>query len=215
VPPLNSAVGRHGSVTYMKNPFRIEVEVFDSGPRTWPTAQVNIFHDREGASLQIGSYKRNHAGWCVETFSPFYLDGQWYALYSPDYTATRLMTLPSCQDLGGEEPHTHGFCPVDFYVPYDQPHVVSSGHAGRFGFVAGCIWGDDSSWKIQYLDLSDAASGKLVRKEMFGYVSMPDRAKRLSECVSVVGYTREYPHIALTVSQTYDISRGMLVDPFA
>jgi hypothetical protein len=22
---------------------------------------------------------------------------------------------------------------------------------GRFGFVAGCIWGDDSSWKVQYL----------------------------------------------------------------
>lgn len=199
----------------MKIAFHTEVEVLNSGPGTWPTAVVKIFEDREGASVQIGSYERNHAGWCNETFAPFLLDGQWYALYSRDYTATRVMALPTCLDLGGEEPETNGFCPVDFYVPHDQPNVVAAGQGGKFGFVAGCIWGDDSSWKIQYLDLSKVAMGNLKRKEMFGYVSMPRHAKRLSECVSVVGYSREYPHVKLTVSQTYDIEQGVLIDPFA
>lgn len=27
------------------------------------------------------------------------------------------MTLPACQDIGGQEPHRFGFCPIDFYVP--------------------------------------------------------------------------------------------------
>jgi len=30
---------------------------------------------------------------------------------------------------------------------------------GAFGFIWGCVWGDDASWKVQYLDLSrDPAS---------------------------------------------------------
>ena len=43
------------------------------------------------------------------------------------------------------------------------------------GFVAGCVWGDDSSWKIQYLDLSRADQGKLVREARFGYIELPSR----------------------------------------
>ena len=34
-----------------------------------------------------------------------------------DYTCTRLLRLPDCVDVGGEEPHPHGFCPVKFFVP--------------------------------------------------------------------------------------------------
>jgi hypothetical protein len=44
-----------------------------------------------------------------------------------------------------------------------------------FGFVAGCIWGDDSSWKIEFLDLSEIASGVIKRDARFGYIEMPDR----------------------------------------
>ena len=42
-----------------------------------------------------------------------------------------------------------------------------------FGFVAGCVWGDDSSWKLQYLDLSRAAEGIVRREERFGYLELP------------------------------------------
>lgn len=88
----------------------------------------------------------------------------------------------SCRDLGGEERHTNGFCPVDYYVPYDHPDVDKAGDAGRFGFVAGCIWGDDSSWKMQCLDLSEVSKGMLVRKESFGYLPMPHNVAGVIEC---------------------------------
>jgi hypothetical protein len=44
--------------------------------------------------------------------------------------------------------------------------------SGDFGFVWGCVWGDDSSWKVQYLDLSDVRNGAIRRDERFGYVQL-------------------------------------------
>jgi hypothetical protein len=198
----------------MTIPFSVKIEVIDRGPGVWKTARVDIYEGDTGAARKIGSYERNHYGWCDDTFCPFMQEGRWYALYAPDYTATRVMELPSCKDLGGEEPLSHGFCPIDYYVPYDHPDVVAAGHAGRFGFIAGCIWGDDSSWKIQYLDLSDASRGIVVRKEMFGYVAMPSKALRLKDCVLLDDYSQEHPHASITVSLPYDLSKGILVDPF-
>jgi len=194
----------------MTIPFSVKIEVLENNPGAWKTARVDIF---DGAACKIGSYERNHSGWCADTFSPFMQRGRWFALYASDYTATRVMELPSCKDLGGEEPASHGFCPIDYYVPYDHPDVVAAGHAGQFGFIAGCLWGDDSSWKIQYLDLSDASSGTVVRKEMFGYVAMPSNALRLKDCISLDGYSQEYPRASITVSLPYDLSKGILVDP--
>jgi hypothetical protein len=198
----------------MTVPFSAKTVVLDNGPGVWKTARVDIFEGNSGADRKIGSYERNHSGWCNETFCPFIQDSRWYAVYAPEYTATRVMELPSCKDLGGEAPVSHGFCPVDYYVPYDHPDVLAADDAGRFGFVAGCIWGDDSSWKIQYLDLSNASTGVVLRKEMFGYVAMPSKATRLRECVSLDGYSRQYPHARITVSLPYDLSKGTLVDPF-
>jgi hypothetical protein len=192
--------------------FSVKVEVVKRGPGITDAARITIFEEAGGVARQLGGYDRNHAGWCDSTFAPFVQDGRWYALYAPDYTATRIMELPSCKDLGGEDPHTNGFCPVDYYVPHDHPDVERAGDAGLFGFVAGCIWGDDSSWKIQYLDLSNAASGILVRKEIFGYVAMPYKAARLADCISLDEYSREYPRAEITVSLIYDLAKGVRAD---
>jgi len=199
----------------VSQPYSTTIEVIDAGPGKWKTARVNIFAGVDDAARKIGSYERNHAGWCDSTFAPFARDGRWYALYSPNYTATRIMELPSCKDIGGEEPHTNGFCPVDYYVPHDHPAVVQAGAGGHFGFVSGCIWGDDSSWKIQFIDLSDAPRGVLTRKETFGYVAMPLKSSRLAECISMDEYSREYPRAELTVSMVFDLAEGSRVDPFA
>lgn len=43
---------------------------------------------------------------------------------------------------------------------------------GDFGFVWGCHWGDDGSWKVQYLDLSRVQEGVVRREERFGYVEL-------------------------------------------
>ena len=88
------------------------------------------------------------------------------------------MELPSCKDICGEEPGTFGFCPTGFYVP-ETKHLGEDwgdgeivGPDGQFGFVCGCIWGDDCSWKIQHLDLSKITEGVLTHDDRFGYIEL-------------------------------------------
>jgi hypothetical protein len=59
------------------------------------------------------------------TFHHFRVNDQELALYSPDYTTTRLMRLPSCEDIGGEEPNSWGFCPAEYYeaAAVDMPRA--------------------------------------------------------------------------------------------
>jgi hypothetical protein len=172
-----------------------EIAKLDFGEGYWNHIEVGVFEKKpDGTEVQIGSYTRNYH--CLyKTFVPFQKDGKWYALYSKDYTSTRVMSLPDCKDLGGESPHGFGFCPVDYDVPqawelegeYDgrvMTHYKKVGEdfiddpdcmkeLGSFGFIAGCVWGDDSSWKIQWLDLSRIEEGIIKREEKFGYIELP------------------------------------------
>ena len=68
----------------MTVPFSVQIVVRDRGPGVWKTARVDIFEGNDAAARQIGSYERNHAGWCAETFSTFIQNDRWYALYAPD-----------------------------------------------------------------------------------------------------------------------------------
>ena len=139
------------------------------------------------------------------------------------------MELPGCKDIGGEEPSGGGFCPVEYLVPeivsfQEEPEPEKPGsfyyrevrEPSNVAFVAGCIWGDDSSWKIQCFDLSRVAEGIIERDERFGYVAMP-KGITLADSVSV----RRYPEtgaviVTLAVLQTYDLATGeyQWVDPF-
>src|SRR5262245_9013923 len=78
-----------------------------------PSTLVTIFDGER----PIGRYERNYPNFAAETFEPFEWAGAWYALYSKDYTCTRIMSLPDCRDIGGEEPHGYGFCPAELFVP--------------------------------------------------------------------------------------------------
>jgi hypothetical protein len=135
------------------------------GKPYWKTLIVGVFYEGK----LVGKYYRNYAS-LMKTFCPFLYKDQWFALYSPKYTATRLMKLPECQDIGGEPPVGNGFCPVDFHVP----HNPKTGKSEGFGFVAGCIWGDDTSWKIEFLDLRESDKGIVKRDARFGYIELPD-----------------------------------------
>ena len=116
-----------------------------------------------------------------KTFAPFKKAGREFALYSPHYTCTRVMELPSGRDLGGEEPNSFGFCPTEYAVPTDDAGELRVPYA----FVSGCIWGDDSTWKIQLLDLNGVEDGKLARDERFGYITLPDKVS-LADAVQVL-----------------------------
>ena len=128
----------------------------------------------------VGTYERNYST-LYETFAAFRVGDHDFALYSPDYTATRILELPSCHDVGGEEPDPYGFCPVEYYVPVDETGRLRAPYA----FVSGCIWGDDSTWKIQMFDLDAVEQGALRRYEKFGYITLPDRVK-LADAVQLV-----------------------------
>lgn len=198
--------------------YAMALEPVDNGPGRWNYLKVGIYQrpeadiktegyskpQRNATDVKIGEYVRNYSS-LMRTFHPFQLRGKWYALYSKDYTSTRIMSLPDCKDLGGEERDSWGFCPTDFWVPplsyiedvhpekcpryksaerkpdYTEPCTCQNDEYQQVwhfpdrvhGFVAGCVWGDDSSWKIEYLDLSRADEGIIKREDRFGYIEMP------------------------------------------
>ena len=220
------------------------LKTFEYSPGGWKGLRVGVFRVSAESEEQIGEYTRNYGSF-YRTFYPFKKEDKDYALYSPHYTATRVMELPSCRDIGGEEPHSAGFCPVDFFVPsyvlrehnlYAGGIVVSPSNepdeeAMRdstnsrvispllyypFGFVAGCIWGDDSSWKIQYLDLSSVEKGEIRRDDRFGYIEMPDGIS-LKQGIDLVDYgyddSEPYSYTALiAIRKRFDLRDGRIVD---
>ncbi|MFI0845629.1 hypothetical protein [Mesorhizobium sp. IMUNJ 23232] len=198
---------------------------------------------------QVGEYERDYPGFGKSTFEPFPIGDSWYALYSKNYTATRIMSLPDCRDIGGEEPASHGFCPVELYVPIykkvtwriretgeekedwwfeeslekdGEPRnsdwreliSVSQWQSLSTGFVAGCVWGDDNTWKVQVFDLSSAAEGVIERSERFGHVELVERMS-LREALR---FDRFMPHWELRATlirrERRDVASGALIDPY-
>lgn len=138
-------------------------------PGAWNVLDVEIFCKGE----KIGEYTRSYHD-MMNTFVPFMQRGKEYALISYQYVGTAVMRLPSCEIIAEEEYTSWGFCPVDYYVPYyEEEGKPACGLQGDFGFVAGCVWGDDSSWKIQFLDLRRIEDGIILRDERFGYIELP------------------------------------------
>lgn len=212
-------------------------------PGTWAYSVVSIL---DGIS-EVGSYKRNYPRFAEETFEPFELGGSWYALYSQDYTCTRVMKLPECKDIGGEGPDPGGFCPVEFFVPRYRKVVMTETATGRVtehwwfeskgeerpdqptlksyeytygpwlsldsGFVAGCRWGDDSTWKLEVFDLSGAAEGIIPRSDRFGHVQLGKMP--LAEAVLLDSHLPHWEFRATIFRQErHDVRTGALIDPY-
>ncbi len=77
-----------------------EAEVLDKvsyAPGAWNGGRVGVFRLVDGRREQIGEYTRNYPT-LFETFFAFESEGRALALYSPQYTATRIFRLPECVD---------------------------------------------------------------------------------------------------------------------
>ena len=214
----------------LHNSYRVVVKSVN--PRaTWGHSEISIFYAKGGIfDRRLGGYTRNYPAHGLGTWYPFSRGGKDYALYSRDYTSTRVMELPSCRDIGGEDPAAGGFCPVEYYIPeidYFEKHpdpekpdsfrFHSKKAPSDVAFVAGCIWADDSSWKIQCFDLSQVESGTIARDERFGYVAMP-KGVSLQDAVSLQRNEETGTVIAtLAIMQTFELASGnpVTVDPFA
>ena len=239
-----------------------------TSPSHWDFLLCEIHLDGK----KIGEYVRNYSSF-YSTFHPFEQDGKHYALYSKEYTATRVMTLPDCKDLCGEERDEFGFCPVRYAVPYFDYHwqgppdpadpeprspqndttkwiqvvdkmYVRPGEKGytlehtkeeyetaiaeykklnhewderhpwretpfnsQFGFVCGCVWGDDTSWKIQFLDLSRIQEGILVPIRDVGYLELLKASDDLACAIDVDYWTPENPYIRIASFKHYDTTK--------
>lgn len=203
------------------------LEKIETKPGCWNYLKIGVFNTK--TQEQVGEYQRNYSAF-YNTFYPFKHEEKWYALYSHDYTATAIMSLPDCKLVTEEPRNAYGFCPVDYYVPrytktlcpaitgeellkYPEQnrHWISKDRTDRFydtgndkmgeipyeewaeigdlsnksfqflpglyydlkmGFVAGCVWGDDSSWKVQRLDLSNFLTEGIKRIDSFGYAEL-------------------------------------------
>lgn len=158
-----------------------------NAPGTWASSGVEVFRRTDSASglQKVGEYVRNYE--MLHTFEPFRQGGHDYALISRSYTLTAVLDLATGTVIA-EEPEDQpgsGFCPVGFYVPdwrdvRDGSIIPGSESwnedqewpSGDFGFVWGCYWGDDTSWKVQHLDLRKIRNGIVKRDDRFGVVAL-------------------------------------------
>ena len=186
-----------------------ETETIPTRKGCWDVLKVKIFRVEGESKTQIGEYDRNYRS-LYDTFLPFKQGDREYALYSKKYTATRVMSLPDCKDLGGEEGAGNGFCPTGFYVPVVEcKEDIGSEYdpQGQFGFVCGCVWGDDSSWKIQYLDLSKINEGILVRDDRMGYIELLG-SQTLAEAIDIERWGKDDPTVQIACSKYFDLTKG-------
>lgn len=141
----------------------------EDGRKAWNSQELEVI-DAKGNVC--GSWVYNyHSG---IRFYPFIKDGKDYALYARDYTATRVMSLPDCTDLGGEEPAGFGFCPVWYFVPEER---VIGQHRE--------IWNTDdtraASWAGSGVELREGQYDKMV--DTFKYKNFHGQWGFVAGCV--------------------------------
>ena len=169
----------------------------------WEHAQVEIFQD----DVKVGEYVRNYLMGSSSTFYPFLgEDGNEYALYSKHYTCTRFMKLPSCEDIGGEEPNQFGFCPNEYYQPKvclvnspsgrykfwidrmdiekmkNKPEILEERPAPVI-FVSGMVWGLGPNWNLEAFDVRKAHEGIIKRFTPIPAADLPIDHNSLSELI--------------------------------
>lgn len=98
-----------------------ELGKVSNGKGYWESTRIGVFQD----DVQVGEFLRNYSGYGVSSFAPFRRGDNWYALYSPNYTCIKIMSLPDCKEIGGETPESFGFCPVEIYIPEYQLSKVA------------------------------------------------------------------------------------------
>jgi hypothetical protein len=179
-----------------RDKYAVKVSARPNRPGTWDSTVVEVLRRNGATHERVGEYVRNYS--MLSTFEPFRQGGRELALISREYTKTAVLDLASGDVIAEETESTPGggFCPVGFYVPdwwdlHDASIIPGSEYwnsdnewpLGEFGFVWGCYWGDDSSWKVQYLDLRRVQEGIISRDDRFGYVELAT-SRQLSPCVS-------------------------------
>lgn len=75
--------------------------------------------------------------------------------------------------------------------------------SGQWGVYAGCVWGDDSSYKLRYVDLSKISEGIVTTDDRFGYVELPEG--KLKDLITL---DAESKRIIVSVPVRFDLDTG-------
>lgn len=103
-----------------------------------------------------------------------------------------------------------------------MPEIYVSETSSResdIGFVSGCVWGDDSSWKVECLDLTRVSEGVLKRDSRLGYFELPGKVN-LPEAILGVKEVKEgdVTAIQLRIAGIYTLDaftgKPISYDPF-
>lgn len=159
--------------------YTIKTSKIDNGKSHWNSTLCEIYKGEE----KIGEYKRTYYAYSEKTFYPFTFNGNDYALYSENYTQIQLMSLPDCKEIILKEDckkQMANFCPTELYVPicakikYEDGRIIQywinnlddkeDGEEYEYLHIAsalGCVWGDDSSWKLMLIDLRKIEEGEI------------------------------------------------------
>lgn len=221
--------------------YYVTCEPKSNGPNVIASTMVRVF--RRSPEECVAEYERNYS--IMGTFEPFRQAERQYALVAPDYTKTAVIDLATGEVIAEEAESYYddeetqsgaGFCPVGFYVPdwwdvNDGSVIPGSKYwnkryewpQGKFGFVWGCHWGDDSSWKVQYLDLSRIDEGVVTRDDRFGHVELAtigfqspvlqpqfDIPPEGSKPPPFIRASGERPSVTFAVEQAFDLRSGKL-----
>lgn len=76
-------------------------------------------------------------------------------------------------------------------------------YSGMWGLYSGCVWGDDSSWKMRYVDLSRIDEGIVKTDERFGYLELPRGKLR-----DLVYISAESKRVKVAVPVYFDMESG-------
>lgn len=180
---------------YPHTPFKLRVARTPTGKGTWDVRDCEILRDGN----VIGAFRYGYSGGIQHIFCPFQYKEQWYCLYATSYMALSLGRLTD--KLEHIDSTADEFCPVEAAVPfhyfnhagwersgsdsdkeyifhsyewdadYGEPHEFAGW--ADFGFFCGCHWGDDTSYKLRFIDLRAIAEGKLlIDDKPLGYFDM-------------------------------------------
>lgn len=201
----------------------------DENRRTHVTIYDNLV--KEGTP--VFKYTRNYDVF-FKTFEPFRVWDEktltWrnFALISPQYVNFELVDLDEQKVvaknaypvINGKEMPAAGFCPVEFYVPdmtdfYEPEDVEESDMEAflknrTFGFMLGCIWGDDSLMKVRAVDLTEVLNENISSDERFGYLELPNSAS-LRDIDLEVLLTEDFPVFNIPVSITFRLDSNQHV----
>jgi hypothetical protein len=128
----------------------------------------------------------------------------------------------------GSEMPGWGFCPIDFRVfdwrerftddaptktygkEGDEKPLYSDEKlyslTGQWAIYSGCVWGDDSSWKLRYIDLSRISEGVVTSEDRFGYFPLGGK-------LSSVTYDGEEDEFYMSVEVMTSRKTGKSFDP--